>query len=604
MKKYGRRTRRSNEAASSDGPVTTPVVATTRILPWVTGIVAFFMYVRTVTPGMQLGDGTEFATMAHVLGVPHPTGYPLYMLLLKAWLVLTIGGEVILRTTLFNCVCMAVAVAVLTSTLLRTIRSAWPHWPEKLCGIAAATGAISTGLLRYHWDSTAVTEVYALEFLIMVLFLRAVQAWDVTQGKRTRLLLALLVGLGLAHHRISVFLLLPFALVWWRQKNNAEHLNHSTFGFQRQLVPVLAVIAGCLLLYLYLPMRGASAPLAWGDTTTLQGFLDHVRGKEYFFRSMLRAGPDRPFTFDTWLPFAVQQAQDFFVNTVGQFLPLQERTVPNQVVGRYFASFSPVSVLVWLLFAALSVVGFAAWLKAARLVAVVAVLIAVQNFIFLFIYNIPDIRDYTLFPLAFTWLCAFLGGLSLLNRVIATQPLHEFSKCSLNAGYALLLLPLLPAAANWNRCAHSGDAAAEEISALYLPNSKEIMPENSILLTAGDVDSFTSWYRQHVRQERRDVTVFATNFIHMPWYPRFFTPQQRQSLRLTFATGVARGPQEFADQVDRGVIAPNIDVRPIFTSMQDHNVLPLLAKKYKVQVANRAYLEEAGTTLTLYRIAR
>lgn len=571
---------------------------TSRLLPWVIGVAAFLVYVRTVTPGMQMGDGTEFATMAHVLGVPHPTGYPLYMLLLKAWLVVTMGGEVILRTTLFNSVCMAAAVGLLTQLLLSVLTAAWPQLPGKLRVLAAAAGALSTGLLRHHWNSAVVTEVYALEFLLMVGFLRAAQCWSSTKSDRAILAMALLLGLGLAHHRISVFLILPFAWILWRHHKTT--IRSQKPGTSSRRAPLLAsgIILSALALYVYLPLR-ANAALAWGNTNTWSGFWDHVRGTEYFFRSMLRAAPDRAFTPATWLVFVGHQAQQFLMDAVTQFAPMRERVIANAVVGRYFSGVTLAGAVGIFVLLGLGVVGFVRWFRAQPVAAACVALVAAQNFAFLFIYNIPDIRDYTLLPLGFLWWCAYLGVLAGVARLV--QQDEGGSKAQV-IGYALLLLPLTTALANWRFCDHSNDTLAEDISALALPNSKELLPEGAILLTAGDTDTFTSWYRQHVRGERRDVLVYASNFIHMPWYPKFFSPEQIAKYGLSFASRVAYNPAGFVEQLEKGVITPNIGKHPIFTSSQDRHVLDVLASRYHLQSVQQLHIADGGSTLSLYRI--
>ena len=55
-----------------------------RLLPAIVGGVALVVYARTLMPGIAFGDWGEMQTVAHVLGVAHPTCYPTYIML--AWL--------------------------------------------------------------------------------------------------------------------------------------------------------------------------------------------------------------------------------------------------------------------------------------------------------------------------------------------------------------------------------------------------------------------------------------------------------------------------------------------------------------------------------------
>ena len=44
---------------------------------------AFLIYWRTLAPTIFWGDGIELTTASYTLGVAHPTGYPLFLLLGK-----------------------------------------------------------------------------------------------------------------------------------------------------------------------------------------------------------------------------------------------------------------------------------------------------------------------------------------------------------------------------------------------------------------------------------------------------------------------------------------------------------------------------------------
>ena len=83
--------------------------------------------------------------------------------------------------------------------------------------------------------------------------------------------------------------------------------------------------------------------------------------------------------------------------------------------------------------------------------------------------------------------------------------------------------------------------SAEIVAATVLPMEKEIMPEGSVLVTGGDWDIYSAWYKQLARRERTDVLVVGANFMHQPWYPAFFTDGQKAEYGLQFASGVPTG---------------------------------------------------------------
>ena len=127
-----------------------------RLAPVFVFAVSLLLYLRTLLPGMAFDDWGEMQTVPHVLGIAHPTGYPTYIL--TAWLFeLLPFGSIAFRANLFAAVCVAVALAAMTSTTMRLgVR------PTIAAAVAIATGAIGT-----IWASAVVAEVNALHLAFM-----------------------------------------------------------------------------------------------------------------------------------------------------------------------------------------------------------------------------------------------------------------------------------------------------------------------------------------------------------------------------------------------------------------------------------------------------
>src|SRR5207249_5787608 len=60
----------------------------------------------------QFWDASEYITAAHALGIPHPPGSPLFVILAHAWGMLPLGVDYARRINLFAATTSAVAAGV------------------------------------------------------------------------------------------------------------------------------------------------------------------------------------------------------------------------------------------------------------------------------------------------------------------------------------------------------------------------------------------------------------------------------------------------------------------------------------------------------------
>jgi hypothetical protein len=110
------------------------------------------IYVRTAAPSVLSGDSAEFQLAAPLLGIPHPTTYPLYILLGKLATLLIPFGDLAWRVTLVSAACAALAVALFFLLARRVVGSSG----------AAAVAALALGLTPGLWNSATLAQVYPL----------------------------------------------------------------------------------------------------------------------------------------------------------------------------------------------------------------------------------------------------------------------------------------------------------------------------------------------------------------------------------------------------------------------------------------------------------
>jgi 4-amino-4-deoxy-L-arabinose transferase-like glycosyltransferase len=245
------------------------------------GSAAFALYVLTLAPTVLAGDAGEFQFVPYLLGVAHPTGYPLYTLLGWAWSHLVPVGDVAYRLNLFSAFWAALAVGLVyptARTLLRQTIPALENAPQRLiAALASATFAVTPTL----WSQAVIAEVYGLHIFFVVALLLLFLTW--AEQRKPRLLLAasFAFGLSLAHHSTTV-LLAPAILVYlWL-------VNRRVFRDWRLILQALLLIVLPLSLYVLIPLRAPHTPylrlpLSEGAELTLYDntlaeFLEFVTG--------------------------------------------------------------------------------------------------------------------------------------------------------------------------------------------------------------------------------------------------------------------------------------------------------------------------------------
>ncbi|MCA9896853.1 MAG: DUF2723 domain-containing protein [Ardenticatenaceae bacterium] len=276
------------------------------------------VYLSTMSRTVGQADTFEFQVVAPQLGIAHPTGYPLYLLLGKLFSLLPFGS-VAWRIN--------VGTAVLaTIALIFFFKILWELWG----GVATAAsaplsasvlGAVVMGFTSTLFSQAIAAEVYALHALVVcvaVWIMLRIGDWRLETGdsslrsprslRLNLLLLAFVIGLGLTNHLTTLFLLPPAGIavlsVMWRGKSGTqsytEEAQSSTeINYQlpitnyrslyakrsrsditdyRLLIKIVFAFAAPLLLYAYLPLRWQAVN---GEPMGLSRLVDWVIGGRF-----------------------------------------------------------------------------------------------------------------------------------------------------------------------------------------------------------------------------------------------------------------------------------------------------------------------------------
>ncbi len=236
-----------------------------RFVDFAVGMVALAVYLVTLAPTITWrnagADSGDLVSAAFTLGIPHPTGYPLFTILAAIFSHLPLG-EPAKNVNAFSALASAGAIALTSHIGRQLVEDSNPlaRWiPPSIALAFAFAPAV--------WSQATIAEVNALAmFLTAALF--AVLFSDLPHRP---FFTGAIFGLGLAHH-LTILLLLPAAII----------LLNPTDWTRSQLVRAALLLLTPLTLYLYLPLRASANPLInWGNPSTLDGFLWVISGAPY-----------------------------------------------------------------------------------------------------------------------------------------------------------------------------------------------------------------------------------------------------------------------------------------------------------------------------------
>jgi len=399
-----------------------------------------------------------------------------------------------MRTNLMSALPTVLAASLVYAIVLRTTprRDGIPAWP------GALAAGFAFGLSPLVWSQAIITEVYALQGLLVALIIYFYVLPDPASPSRKRLLdgwRGLLLGLSAANHSTAL-ILAPVALLLGsfqrvRKKEDRPGASHPWFkniawnwaALSRQ---VLFFGVG-LSVYLLLPLRAlARPPVNWGDPATWKGF---------------------------WWLVSAQLYRAYYLpaNLAG----LWERT--RALTGLFWDQFG----LLGLLFGFAGLVVF--W-RSSRLY-IFMVWIALVSAIFALVYRASDSYVYLL-PgvIAFAiWIGLGVSGLARVYRA-------RFSSLGVALGLLVALNFLARVPVIYPYVDASTDARAEEFAQGVL----DAAPRDALILARGDEAVFTLWYYHFALGERPDLAVIASDLLGFDWY--------QDSLRSAYPDLVLTGP--------------------------------------------------------------
>ena len=508
------------------------------------------VYSATLAPDVTLWDAGEFNAAIASVGIPHPPGTPLYILIGRAWSTVLGALPQALAVNLLSAVATAVACGLLGGLMTRWTGS-------RLTGIA---GGLAAGSMLAVWLNATETEVYAVSMLLAVLMVVAGERAGARNSTRYRVLLAYLMGLAIPI-QISALVAAPPAILLAAMTPGRARPD------LRHLVSLGAVLAGVIAVSQGSPGLAAAGLGALVAGMTWRGVDGRRRPLEPVALMLVAT-----IALSATLFMLVRATHDPFVNqgnpsTLGAMLDVvtrQQYPVPGMWPRRapvWIQVLNLVQYADWQVASGLDASVSASWWRtpwsALGLVLLVsgarwhwrcerrsawgtAVLLAAATLGVVAVLNLnagpsildsilppgaphePRERDY-FFALGFATAGLWIGAGAVL---VARRWLTERSGL---VAPAALGIAALPVALNWTAASRRGDALLAPTFAEALLAS---VPPRAMLLLAGDNDTYTVWYRQAVLGERPDVVPITIPLLGADWYRE----EQRRRYRLLDST--------------------------------------------------------------------
>ena len=513
------------------------------------GATLFLVYLATLAPGITLWDAGEFASAVESLGIPHPPGTPLFVLIARVWRLAWPFLTTAVATNLLSAVCTAAAAAAAAALVSRWTRDTF----------AAVAAGLAFGAMSTVWLNATETEVYSVSLLLSMLMLLAGSAVGQAsdegahadeRGRATRYvgLLAYLFALAPPLH-LSAMVAAPGAIAlatidddlrldasraalltgaavlsvgvgtgaWTLVAAGAAVLAARAVAMRGQRWPatteavgVMVVVAVGATAFLFLLLRSRLDPaINQGHAVTVAGVIEVIARRQY----------DVPGLWPRRAPLWLQ------IGNLFQYADWQFALGLDREVGASWlrTPFTP-------LFLALGVVGSAAHRRANRRTWAALLIVLASATLGVVLYlNLragpsyghgilpPDAdheareRDY-FFALGFAafGIWVGVGAIDLARRAgraLGTSHLEWLG----------VILAALPIALNWRATDRRREPGAS-LPAAFARATLESMPERAVLFVAGDNDSYPLWYAQVAGHVRRDVSIVTVPLLGAAWY--------------------------------------------------------------------------------------
>ncbi|MBK8090374.1 MAG: DUF2723 domain-containing protein [Chitinophagaceae bacterium] len=203
------------------------------ITGWIVGLFACAVYILTMEPSGSLWDCGEFVSTAYKLGVPHPPGAPLFILMGRLFTLFT-PNDAAVGVNLMSALASGFTIMFLFWTITHFGRRLVQKENEELQGnqlfsimAAGVIGALAYTFSDSFWFSAVEGEVYALSSFFTAIVFWAILKWEHedskagdddmkrTHAERWIVLIFFLMGLSIGVHLLNLLTIPAIVMVYY-----------------------------------------------------------------------------------------------------------------------------------------------------------------------------------------------------------------------------------------------------------------------------------------------------------------------------------------------------------------------------------------------------
>ncbi len=179
-------------------------------------IITFIIYYMTMAPTFSFWDCGEFVACSYILGIPHPPGSPLYILIGRIFAILPLAVDIAIRINFLSILTSAFTATFAYLIIVRLIRLWFDNYKDLynriIIYIGGFTGAMFVAFSSTNWANSVEAEVYAPTMALMLAIYWLTLKYFDNQGKmsgsRAMLLALFLAILGIGIH-LTLFAIVP-----------------------------------------------------------------------------------------------------------------------------------------------------------------------------------------------------------------------------------------------------------------------------------------------------------------------------------------------------------------------------------------------------------